>query len=340
MQMKIWGAVALAGLVCVQTQVAYSAVSSLSGTVFHSNGSAVADAPVRAVNETLGVDARTRSSADGRYEFTELESGTYTVSVNMPCCEFIPFADLAVVVEADRANHFDVHMAPGNLFVEGDDPATVNAQLRNRQIIPDGPVPRLANGKPDLSGVWLTSEDPFPEAPKALPWAQKLADERAATWFVDDPMLRCLPGAPPIPGASSFMTKFVAKAGLLVILLEDIPGFRQVFLDGREHPDYIEPSWTGYSVGRWEGDTLVIETTGYNSRGWVGSFPRTEELRMVERYSRPDVGHLKLELTFEDPGVFEAPWTQNMVWDLAPQEDVMEYVCENNKWMDASEGAR
>jgi hypothetical protein len=203
-------------------------------------------------------------------------------------------------------------------------------------VIPDIAAPRLANGKPDLSGVWLTSEDPYPETPKALPWAAKLADERAANWFVDDPSLKCLPGSPPIPGASSFMTKFVAKPDLLVILLEDVPGFRQVYLDGRDHPDYVEPSWTGHSVGRWEEDTLVIDTVGYNDRGWANIYPRTEELRMVERYTRPDFGHLKLELTYEDPGVFEEPWTLHMTWDLAPQEDVMGYVCENNKWANAS----
>lgn len=313
-----------------------AATISLTGTVYHSNGSTIADAPVRALSEANGVDARTRSSASGSYQFADLPPGTYTVSVNMPCCEFVPFATEDVAVADGKRNVFDIHMAPGNIFVEGDDPATVNAQLRDRQKIPEVPAPRTSDGKPDLSGVWLTSEDPYPEAPKALPWAEKLAQERAESWFVDDPSLRCLPGSPPVPGAASFTTKFVQTRGLLVILLEDVPGFRQVFLDGRSPPEDPEPTWTGYSTGHWDGDTLVVETIGYNDRGWNNNYPRTEELRMVERYSRPDYGHLKLQVTFEDPGVFEAPWTQNMTWDLAPQEDVMEYVCENNKWGETS----
>jgi len=278
------------------------------------------------------VDARTRSSLSGRYEFPDLAAGNYVISVTMPCCEFIPFVDENVSIAAGKDRAFDIQMAPGNVFVEGDDPATINAEVRNRQVIPDEPIPRTAQGKPDLTGVWLTSEDPYPEPVQALPWAEELAQQRTEAWFIDDPMVQCLPGSPPIPGASSFMTRFVQRPELLVILLEDVVGFRQVFLDGREHPKEPYPSWTGHSIGHWDGDTLVIDTVGYNSRGWTGIYPRTEALHMVERYSRSDYGKLQLQLTFEDPGVFSAPWTQNMTWDLAPQEEVMEYVCENNKW--------
>ena len=335
--MKMWGVGFLAILfLTARGEIVLAASGSLAGTVFHSNGSAVAEAPVRAANESTGTDARTRSSATGRYEFEDLPPGDYVVSVNMPCCEFVPFVSESVTVVEGRNEPFDIHMAPGNIFVEGDDPATVNAQIRKRQAIPELAAPRTASGKPDLSGVWLTSEDPYPEAPKALPWAEKLAQERAENWFVDDPMVRCLPGSPPIPGAASFMTKFVQTPELFVILLEDVPGFRQVFLDGRRHPEDINASWTGHSVGHWEGDTLVIDTVGYNDRGWTITYPRTEMLRMEERYSRPDFGHLKLQLTFEDSGVFEHPWVHNMTWDLAPQEELMEYVCENNKWGEAS----
>ena len=92
------------------------------------------------------------------------------------------------------------------------------------------------------------------------------------------------------------------------------------------------PSWMGHSIGRWEGDTLVVDTIGFNSRGWTGPYPRTEMMRMEERYRRPDYGHLEVRVMFEDPGVFAEPWIWNMTWDLAPQEEIFEYVCENNKW--------
>lgn len=330
-------ALLLTALAFAGGQVPYAQSAHLSGTVYHSNGSTVPDAPVRAVDPALGIDLRTRSSTNGRYKFTDLPPGSYVVSVNMPCCEFVPFAADDVFVTAGQSRRFDIHMPPGNLFVEGDDPATITSELRARQVIPDAPLPRMVNGRPDLSGVWLTSADPYPDAPKVLPWAAKLAEERAASWFIDNPIVKCLPGSPPAPSPATFITKFVAKQDLLIMLFEDVIGFRQVYLDGRKHPPNPEPTWTGYSVGRWEEDILVIETIGYNDRGWVDVYPRTQSLRMVERYSRPDFGHLNLEVIFDDAGVFEQPWIRRMVWDLAPQEDLIEYVCENNKWADASE---
>ena len=180
--------------------------------------------------------------------------------------------------------------------------------------------------------MWLFSEDPYPEAAKALPAAQAEADKRIASDFADDPHIRCLPSGLPVDGASEFIAKFVQTPKLVILLSEGTPGFRQVFLDGRAHPDRPNPSWMGHSIGHWDGDTLVVDTVGFNDRGLVGPYPRTEKLHMVERYRRSDYGHLQVRVTFEDPGVFTAPWTWNETWDLAPQEELLEYVCENNKW--------
>jgi hypothetical protein len=115
------------------------------------------------------------------------------------------------------------------------------------------------------------------------------------------------------------------------MLFEDAPGFRQVFLDGRSHPPTPNPTWYGHSVGRWEGDTLVVETVGFNDRSWIGVYPHTEQLRATERYRRSEYGRLEIQVVFDDPGTFMRPWTQNLVWYLAPQEEVIEYVCENNR---------
>ncbi len=130
------------------------------------------------------------------------------------------------------------------------------------------------------------------------------------------------------------MTRFVQRPELLVILFEDVPGFRQVYLDGREHPENPNPTWMGHSVGRWEGDTLVVDTVGFNDRGWTEFFPRTTMLRMEERYTRRSYGELEVVVTFDDPGVFVEPLTRRMVWDLLQDVDVLEYVCENNQWID------
>jgi hypothetical protein len=188
-----------------------------------------------------------------------------------------------------------------------------------------------------LSGVWVEIDDPYPETPEVLPWAAALIKERSENNQKDAPHNHCLPGPPPAPGAASpFITKFVQTGSLLVILFEDNPGFRQVFLDGRSHPLNWDPTWMGHSIGKWEGDVLVVDTIGFNDRSWLGGIgggpvPHTEMLRMTERYRRVDFGHMDLAVTFEDPGTFVKPFHINIKLDLTPQEELMEYVCENNR---------
>jgi hypothetical protein len=121
---------------------------------------------------------------------------------------------------------------------------------------------------------------------------------------------------------------------MLVHLMEQDPHYRQVFLDGRPHPKDPDPTWMGHSIGKWEGDTLVIDTIGYNDRGWLSNnMPHTDKLHVVERYRRPDFGHLNIDITFEDPGLLTKPWHMHVVWELTPQEENLEYICtENNKF--------
>ena len=200
--------------------------------------------------------------------------------------------------------------------------------MRARQVIPDLPAPRV-NAKPDLSGFWSMTNDPFPEQPEPQPWAAELFAERKASFARDMPSARCLPGHP--TGARGW-TKFVHTPELLVMLMEGVPGFRQVFLDGRKHPQDPNPSWLGHSVGWWEGDTLVVDTVGYNDRGWLNMFPVSEKLHVTERFTRSEYGLMAYTAVFHDPEVFEAAWTHKRMLDLAPQEEIMETVCENNKW--------
>jgi hypothetical protein len=233
---------------------------------------------------------------------------------------------------------FDVHMVQGDsLNTLGDDPATVADFVRSRQQIPDLDVPRRPDGRPDLSGVYLVGHDPFPTSPNPTEWAAEVSGERIASQFIDAPHTRCLPGDLPIPsGGSPFIGKIVQTDELVVILFEDVPGFRQIFLDGRDHPIDPNPSWMGHSVGHWEGDVLVVDTIGFNDRGWLGSFPMTESMHITERYHRTEYGAIKLQVVYEDPAVFNEPWVESRTLDLAPQEELIEYVCENNKWADGS----
>ena len=321
-------------VVVTQTAISQQPSSSLFGVVVGPDGSPVAEAPIRAVNAVTGTDARIYSSADGRYELPNLPSGVYSVSIAMPCCAFGSYADDSVVVETGQARELYIRLEEGvSLNVLGDDPVTINTELRNRQVIPDLPPPRTSEGNPDLSGVWVIRGDPYPEQPEALPWAAELFEERVANYGRDHPHTRCLPSQPWKPGgATPFITKVIQTPELLIILSESVPGHRQVFLDGRDHPENPNPSWTGHSIGRWEGDTLVVDTVGFNARGWSGNYPRTEMMHLEERYTRSEYGYMDVRVTIEDPGVFIEPWVLNMRHDFAPQEELIEYVCENNKW--------
>jgi hypothetical protein len=129
--------------------------------------------------------------------------------------------------------------------------------------------------------------------------------------------------------------KFVHSEKLLVILLEDdTPNYRQVFLDGRKHPEDPFPTWWGHSIGRWEGDTLVVDRVGFTEKSWLDNagHRHSEKLHIVDRYRRPDLGHLEIETTYEDSVALRKPWTLKKLSILSTDQEVQEYACsENNK---------
>ncbi len=313
---------------------ASAVASGISGTVYDDKGELFSGAPIQLINsETGDIAHETATSSDGGYLIENVAPGVYKLSITMQCCEIASFSekDLQLGVEEFR---FDIHMKQGiSLNTFGDDPHTLANLIRARQIIPDLPVPQHAAGKPDLSGVWLIGQDPFPVTPKLTQWAAEITEQRLASIFRDAPHSRCLPEGMPIPsGAAPFIVKFVQTDNLLVILFEDVPGFRQIFLDGRKHPDDPDPTWMGHSIGHWEDDTLVVDSVGFNDRLWLGPHPVTEALHMIERYRRTEYGLMELQVTYADPAVFNEPLVENRSLDLAPQEELIEYVCENNKW--------
>jgi Carboxypeptidase regulatory-like domain len=328
---------AACSLAFIGTMAAQSPRASLTGTVSDPNGTAVSEAPIQLKNTITGTLARTRSKSDGRYTLAGLAAGTYEFSLVMPCCAYKQISR-DIMLGAGKTEQLNIQLAETlNGTTLGDDPNRVANVMRKRARIPPQPVPRTAGGKPDLSGVWVEIDDPYPEQPEVLPWAAALIQERQQNYGKDAPHNHCLPGPPPVPGAASpFMAKFVQTASLLVILFEDNPGFRQVFLDGRDRPSNWDPTWMGHSLAKWDRDVLVVDTVGFNDRSWLGGIgggpiPHTEMLHMTERYKRVDFGHMDLAVTFEDPGTFIKPFHTNLKLDLTPQEELMEYVCENNR---------
>jgi hypothetical protein len=223
----------------------------------------------------------------------------------------------------------------------------------------DAPPPRTADGKPDLSGIWdkaiLPGEAPRPgfflgagpsqafrdlaaAVPEGLPIrleAAKLKATRFGQNSKDHPDAHCLPLHPIQLHLHPQPRKIVQTPDVILLVYEANDGRRQVFMDGRQLPSgEFEPWWYGYSVGRWEGDTLVVESNGFKEQSWIDEHgtPGSDELRVTERFRRPTYGRMEIEVTVNDPKTFTRPFTFTLQQSLMPDTDLIEFVCgENNR---------
>ena len=201
------------------------------------------------------------------------------------------------------------------------------------------PAPHGADGKPDLSGIWMVpglkyliniaadlKEVPF------QPWAAAEYKQRMDNRGKDDPNNFCLPSIIPEKIAVTSPWKIVETPGLTLILYESRTIFRQIFTDGRPLPKDPNPTWQGYSVGRWDGDTFVVESTGFNGKGWLDTngHPVTDALHVTEKYRRKDFGHMDVEVTIDDPKAYTKSWTIHENPELQPDTELIEYICEEN----------
>jgi hypothetical protein len=205
------------------------------------------------------------------------------------------------------------------------------------------PAPRLANGKPDLSGIWEPDNkyvrdlaaDLKPGDVPFQPWAKALFDQRKdGSHSYEDNAAHCLPPGTPRINAAPFPWKLVQTPTFIVLVYENFNLWRQIFLDGRELADDATPSWFGYSTGKWEGDTLVVDTKGFNGKAWLdqGGKPATEALHVIERFRRKDFGHMEIQITIDDPKAYTKPWTVTEPLNLLTDTELMEFVCnENNR---------
>lgn len=235
---------------------------------------------------------------------------------------------------------------------------------------PDGkpnlfaPSPRARNGKPDLSGLWMTAPAPPALLERLIPGATNGAGEeplsqyfinilsdftaqdsplqpaaaaqfeqRAKTFTLESPVAHCLPEGMPMVEMSPAPYKIIQTPGLTVMLYERDTTYRQIYTDGRQLPDDPEPSWLGYSVGKWERDTFVVSSNGFNDRGWLDArgHTHTESLRLTERFRRLDFGHMDVQLTVDDPKTYTRPFTVTLKQRLIPDSDVLESFCAENE---------
>jgi hypothetical protein len=308
-----------------------SGPGAISGTIFDPLGAIASNVTVQAKNTGSGNVYKAASSATGEYVLANLPPGTYDVSVNIPGLR--GFDHKGVTVQAAKTFDLNIHLQEGTqLSTLGEDPLAI-AEDQKRHAPPSGPTPRTADGKPDLSGVWWRPVTTDAGKPEWLPSAQAVARERNANNGKDSPQAHCLPPAVLRLGP---LIQFVQTSKNLVIISDDAsPGFNQVYLNGRGHPKVPDTDlWYGDNIGRWEGDTLVIDRVNFIDQVWLDQVghPHSDKLHVVERYRRPDLGHLEDEVTVEDPGVLAKPWTFKRVSDLAANEEIREFICtENNR---------
>jgi hypothetical protein len=219
-----------------------------------------------------------------------------------------------------------------------------------RGVVPTGPVPRLPDGTIDLAGVWqgggpsanIQQGLPKGETVPLLPAARKQMESRGV---LDNTEALCLPaGVPRVP--SSYPWRLVQspthkKATHIFMIFEgNIHSFRQIFMDGRKHPADLDLTWYGHSIGRWEGDTLIVDTIGFNGRNALdgAGHPRTDKMHIIERWTRKDLGHMENVITIDDPGAYSRPFNVTFQATLRVGDELMEYICNENNQVGVAGG--
>ena len=211
------------------------------------------------------------------------------------------------------------------------------------------PTPRKADGKPDLSGIWIriasTKRDnpannnlldympdgaTIPMRPEAAALYQHRRDVLLGS---GRPSERCLPHGIPDAMLPGIPFRFVETPGMTLILYEQMSRFRQVFTDGRTYPLDPQPAWFGYALGKWDGDAFVIETTGFNDKTWLddSGHPHSDAMKTTERFRRIDFGRLEMQITIEDPKTYTQPFTATIRFELLPDTELIEDVCDNER---------
>jgi len=283
---------------------------------------------VQATPQPSGPPISGQRGADGITYTITVPPGTYEISAGVPAMK--GFRRGGYVVAAGQTLRVDITLEDTvSLRTLGEDPTAIVATYFSRPEPPKGPTPRLANGKPDLTGVWLGGGPDL--QPDLQPWAAALLKERIDNNVKDWPPSYCQP-ASAVPFFTSGFFKLVHHPSTLVFIVENATQFTQMQLGGRPHRP--GPFWLGDQVGTWDGDTLVIDAIGFRDRGWLNfaGQPHSDQLHVVERLRRPDLGHLEIEVTLEDPKAFTTKWTGTVYATLSPDIELQEFVCsENNR---------
>jgi len=243
----------------------------------------------------------------------------------------------------------------------------LNYRAAGTPVTPDGkvdlaaPAPKTLDGKPDLSGVWHLQPQRNPQPavdnvaagpagvnPNSLTanifrdWKGEIPEtaegtktriERTKNGLRLNPTVFCLPMGLPADNFVVEVVKFIQAPKEIVVMYEVDGSNRQIYIDGRPLPEDMSPSWMGYSTGHWDGDTLVVETEGFNDRTWLdmSGHAHSEKLHLTERYHRRDYGHMDVEMTFNDPVMYSKPFSIKFTHQLVPDSDILEAYCSENE---------
>jgi hypothetical protein len=294
-------------LLCLSA-VAWAQTVSLTGNVTDPNGDGVPTAQVQARNTATGVVYQGVSAIRGNFTIPRIPAGTYDITVPPIGFTFPKYEQKGFTVQAGKAARLDIHLVwGGNLGTPGDD-FSLLVKMRSKGPT-TGPAPRGRDGKPDLSGVWIGNA-PDVDAPVMLPWAEEITKQRRARGGSGNPGESCLPGD--VFLVSPFLYKIIQTPSVMAILWEgNVPAVVQIFLDGRPHAKDAFPSWMGDSIGRWDGDTLVVDVTNLDETTWLsdnGLF-HSDKTHVIERLRR-EGNTLHYDVTVEDPVVLAEPWKQ------------------------------
>ncbi len=312
---------------------AQSGKGTLSGKVLDPVGEPATLASVEAKNTQSGATLKGGYIRKTALIFiADLPAGSYDVTANMPAVS--GFNQKGVAVTAAKTTTLDIRLRlSSQMSTLGED--TLHAIEDDKlHAPPTGPTPLTGEGKPDFSGVWWRPATVDPGKPEWTPWAQQVSRERTENNRLDSPgrAACCSPSNVMFTGS---VWQFVQSKDFLIwISDDDSPGFHQIYI-GRNHPRDPGPAWYGNSVAKWEGDTLVVDRVAFDERMFFdgASHPLSDKLHIVERYRRPDLGHLEMDVTMEDPKALAKPLhPETGQSQLAPKEEVFEFICpENNR---------
>lgn len=305
----------------------------ISGSLIDPNGANITglNQEVILVNVATSEEFSGRTDLEGNYSIAGLPAGTYDLSFLFRTAMYQSYSEEGVVINDGETLEHNLNIEWSiNLGTIGDDPGMLAVDMLRESGELAGPAPRLFNGNVDFSGMWVNTQNPdFSSRQQPQPpyqsWAAEMNEELRAMNF-QNPGAYCLPQSA-VMSTDGFPWQIVQTADIMIQIMEFVtPGWRQVFLDGRDFPELWNPSWQGHSRGHWEGDTLVVETSGFNDYT-PGFGIHSDKMVVTERYTRPEFGRMLVEVTVEDPEALTDSYTKVYEHGLVLGEEILEFIC-------------